>query len=93
MAARPGATVVSSTLSLRWDAEKLGLWPGFHVNVKYQHYFGQNINRTDFALIPVNTALAYVERDGYHSALSLSVTQDFGEYFSVSAGKFNMIWL
>ena len=78
---------------LKVDAEKLGLWPGFHVDVQYEHYFGQNINRTDFALIPVNTALAYVERDGYHSALSLSVTQDFGEYFSVSAGKFDMMTL
>ena len=78
---------------LKVDAEKLGLWPGFHVNVQYEHYFGQNINRRDFALIPVNTALAYVERDGYHSALSVSVTQDFGEYISVSAGKFNMLTL
>lgn len=78
---------------LKVDAEKLGLWRGFHVNVQYEHYFGQNINRTDFALIPVNTALAYVERDGYHSALSVSITQDFGEYFSVSAGKFNMMTL
>jgi porin len=78
---------------LKVDAEKLGVWPGFHVNVQYEHYFGQNINRRDFALIPVNTALAYVERDGYHSALSASVTQDFGEYISVSAGKFNMLTL
>ena len=78
---------------LKVDAEKLGLWPGFHVNVQYEHYFGQNINRTDFALIPVNTALAYVERDGYHSALSVSVTQDLGEDISVSAGKFNMMTL
>ena len=78
---------------LKVDAEKLGLWPGFHINAQYEHYIGQNINRTDFALIPVNTALAYVERDGYHSALSVSVTQDFGEYFSVSAGKFNMLTL
>jgi porin len=78
---------------LRVDAEKLGLWPGFHVNAQYEHYFGQNINRTDFALIPVNTALAYVERDGYHSALSVSVTQDLGEYISLSAGKFNMMTL
>lgn len=78
---------------LKMDAEKLGLWPGFHVNLQYEHYFGQNINRRDFALIPVNTALAYVERDGYHSALSVSVTQDFGEHISVSAGKFNMMTL
>ncbi|PWB82175.1 MAG: porin, partial [Methylocystaceae bacterium] len=78
---------------LKVDAEKLGLWRGFHVNVQYEHYFGQNINRRDFALIPVNTAQAYVERDGYHSALSLSVTQDIGESISVSAGKFNMMTL
>jgi porin len=78
---------------LKVDAEKLGLWQGFHVNLQYEHYFGQNINRRDFALIPVNTAQAYVERDGYHSALSVSVTQDLGEYISVSAGKFNMMTL
>jgi porin len=78
---------------LKVDAEKLGLWPGFHVNAQYEHYLGQNINRKDFALIPVNTALAYVERDGYHSALSLSLTQDFGAALSVSVGKFNMMTL
>jgi porin len=78
---------------LKLDTEKLGLWPGFHVNLQYEHYLGQNINRRDFALVPVNTALAYVERDGYHSALSLSFTQDLGESVSVSAGKFNMMTL
>jgi len=78
---------------LKMDPEKLGLWPGFHVNLQYEHYIGQNINRRDFALVPVNTALAYVERDGYHSALSLSVTQELGESVSVSAGKFNMMTL
>ena len=45
---------------LKMDPEKLGLWPGFHVNVQYEHYFGDNINRRDYALIPVNTAQAYV---------------------------------
>lgn len=78
---------------LKLDAEKLGLWSGFHVDVHYERYFGQNINRRDFALLPVNTAQAYVERDGYHSALSVFVRQEFGEHFSVSAGKFNMMTL
>lgn len=78
---------------LRVDGEKLGLLPGFHVNVQYEHYFGQDINRKDFALLPVNTALAYVAQEGYHSALSLSVTQDLGESVSVRAGKFNMLTL
>ena len=69
------------------------LWPGFHVNVQYEHYLGDNLNREDFALIPVNTALAYLSGDGYQQALSVSVTQDFGDHVSVSAGKFNMMTL
>ncbi|MDJ0449376.1 carbohydrate porin [Methylocystis sp. JR02] len=76
---------------LKVDAEKLGLWPGFHVSAQYEHYFGDDINRRDNALLPVNTAQAYVNKQGYHSALSVSVTQDFGEHVSVSAGKFNMM--
>jgi len=78
---------------LKMDTEKLGLWPGFHVNAQYERYFGDDINRRDYALIPVNTAQAYVNQQGYHSALSVSVTQDFGEHVSVSVGKFNMMTL
>jgi len=78
---------------LKLDPEKLGLWPGFHVNAQYEHYFGDDINRRDYALIPVNTAQAYVNPQGYHSALSVNVTQDFGDHVSVSAGKFNMLTL
>ncbi len=78
---------------LKIDAEKLGLWTGLHVNVQYEHYFGENINRKDFALIPVNTAQAYLGEGTFHSALSISVTQDLSEQVSVSAGKFNMMTL
>ncbi len=78
---------------LRMDPEKLGLWPGLHINAQYEHYFGEDINRRDFALVPVNTAEAYVNGDGYHSALSVNVTQDLGDKVSVSAGKFNMMTL
>lgn len=78
---------------LRVDAEKLGLWKGLKVNAQYEHYFGRNLNRQDLALVPVNAAQAFIERDGYHSALSLSVTQEFGEHFSLTAGKFNMMTL
>ncbi len=78
---------------LRLDSDKLGLWSGFHVNTQFEHAFGDNVNRKDFALIPVNTALAYLDRDGYHTALSLTVTQDFGDHVSASAGKFNMMTL
>lgn len=78
---------------LKADLEKLGFLPGFHVNAQYEHYFGRNINGLDYALLPVNTAQAFVRREGYHSALSLNVTQDMGEHLSISVGKFNMLTL
>ncbi len=52
---------------LKIDAEKLGLWTGLHVNVQYEHYFGENINRKDSALIPVNTAQAYLGEGTFHT--------------------------
>ena len=91
--ARPGLYGGKVDGFLKIDAEKLGLWSGLHVNVQYEHYFGENINRKDFALIPVNTAQAYLGEGTFHSALSISVTQDLSEQVSVSAGKFNMMTL
>ncbi len=82
-----------TNLFVKIDPEKLGLWPGFHVNMQYEHYIGEDINRKDFALLPVNTAQAYLAGDTYPSALSLNVAQDFGEHISVSAGKYNMMTL
>ncbi len=78
---------------LKIDPEKLGLWPGFHINAQYEHYLGEDINRKDSALIPVNTATAYLSGDRYQQALSVSITQDLGDHVSVSAGKFNMMTL
>lgn len=76
---------------LKVDAEKLGLWRGLRVNAQYEHYFGQNINNKDFDLVPVNAAQAFVANDNYHSALSLSVTQQLSKELSLSVGKFNMM--
>lgn len=78
---------------LRVDGEKLGFWKGLKFNAQYEHYFGRNVNRQDLALLPVNVAQAFIERDGYHSALSMTLTQEFSEQFSVTIGKFNMLTL
>lgn len=78
---------------LRVDGEKLGFWKGLKFNAQYEHYFGRNINRQDLALLPVNVAQAFIERNGYHSALSMTLTQEFNEQFSVTIGKFNMLTL
>lgn len=73
--------------------EKLGLLPGFHLDVQYEHYFGLDVNRLDDALLPVNTAQAYLRAGGYHSALSITGTQKISDNLSVSVGKFNLMTL
>ena len=78
---------------LRVDGEKLGFWKGLKFNAQYEHYFGRNLNRQDLALLPVNVAQAFIERDGYHSALSMTLTQELSEELSVTIGKFNMLTL
>jgi porin len=79
---------------LRVDAEKLGLWSGLKFNVQYEHYFGRDLNDVaGTGIIPVNTANAFIRQTGYKSGLSISVSQDIGENFSISGGKFNMVTL
>lgn len=73
--------------------EKIGLLPGFQLDVQYEHYFGLDINRLDDALIPVNTAQAYLRAGGYHSALSITGTQNLTDNVSVTVGKFNLMTL
>lgn len=75
------------------EPEKLGLLPGFHLDVQYEHYFGLDVNRLDDALVPVNTAQAYLRAGGYHSALSITGTQQINDNLSVSVGKFNLMTL
>lgn len=78
---------------LKVDGKKLGLWEGFRLDSQFEHYLGRDINSRDFALLPVNSVNAFVRRDGYHSALSIAATQDFGEHFSIAAGKVNTMTL
>lgn len=78
---------------LRVDAEKLGLWRGFHMNVQYEHYIGNTIVNSDFVLLPVSVAQAFVQPQLYKSALSIFFRQELGSGFSVAAGKVNTITL
>lgn len=73
--------------------EKIGLLPGFQLDVQYEHYFGLEVNRLDDALVPVNTAQAYLRAGGYHSALSIIGTQKLSNELSVTIGKFNLMTL
>lgn len=66
-----------------------GILPGLQVDAQYEHYFGLNINQYTNAGLPVNTQLAYVNSELYHSTLSLTVKQKLNDNLSITAGKFN----
>lgn len=78
---------------LRVDAEKLGLWRGFHMYAQFEHYIGDTIINSDFTLLPVSVAQAFVQPKLYKSALSIFFRQELGAGFSVAAGKVNTITL
>ena len=76
---------------LKVDGEKLGLWHGLAFSAQYEHYFGQNVNGYVDAALYVNTLQGFVRQGGYHSALSMNVSQTIDDKFTISVGKFNMI--
>ncbi|MEM7444112.1 MAG: carbohydrate porin [Pseudomonadota bacterium] len=74
------------------DGERLGLWPGFSVNIHQEFVDGNDINDLDNgSFIPVNTALAFPRLGGFDYDTSIVFTQTFGPTFTLSAGKFNML--
>lgn len=74
------------------DASKLGLWQGLSVSAHFEENFGQSANqRSDGAILPVNTALGFPTIGGTSTDLSLIITQKFNDVVSISLGKFNML--
>jgi porin len=88
-----GVSVGGKTdILLGLDGSKLGLWPGLSVSAHFELNFGQSANeRSDGAILPVNTALGFPTIGGTNTDLSLIVTQKFGDIVSISLGKFNML--
>ncbi len=79
-------------LVARLNGDKLGLWPGFSVNVHHEIVYGKNVNNLgDGSLLPINTALTFPENGTMGSDTSLSLTQTLGARVSLSFGKFNML--
>ena len=77
---------------LTLDGEKLAGWKGFSLSAIGEITNGDTVD-TDIEtglLFPVNTALYGPATGKYGGDLSLTVTQRFGERFSVTIGKFNM---
>jgi porin len=74
------------------DSEKMGLWPGTVVVVNQEWVWGQDALKTGAGLLlPVNVAMGFPRLGGGDQNTSINVTQKFGDMFSVSFGKFNML--
>ena len=74
------------------DGSKLGLWSGLSISAHFEQGFGQSANeRSDGAILPVNTALGFPKLGGTTTDLSLTVSQKFGDAVTISLGKFNML--
>jgi porin len=77
---------------LTLDGKKVGLWQGLYVNMHGEFVYGNDANtQGDGSIIPVNTALAFLQSDGRSEELSLIVTQQFDEHTLLTLGKFNML--
>ena len=79
-------------LIVTFDGGKIGFWKGLYVNVHQEWLYSEDANNQgDGSLFPVNTAMGFPRLGGYDHDTSIVVTQAFGEQFSVSIGKFNVL--
>jgi porin len=79
-------------LKVVFDSEKMGLWPGTTIVVHQEWIWGRDVLKTGAGLLlPVNVAMGFPRLGGDNQNTSINVTQKFGDMFSVSFGKFNML--
>ncbi len=77
---------------LNVDGEKAGLWKGSSLTLHGETVYGDSINRSTGALMPVILAEAVPQPNGYVTALTgVTFTQFLSESFLVYAGKINTL--
>ena len=74
------------------DGAKVGLWKGFYVNVHQEWLYGEDANALgDGSVLALNTAMTFPRFGGYDRDTSINITQAFGDRFTLSLGKFNLL--
>jgi porin len=77
---------------LDFDSSKLGLWQGFHVDLRAETRFGQDCNSIDGIVAPSNFAMLLpVPNQSLTALTGVQFTQDVGENLSVFFGKLNLL--
>lgn len=79
-------------LIINLDGEKLGLWPGFSVNIHQEVLAGDDaLAQGDGSYIPVNTALAFPRLGDEEADTSILISQRITDKITATFGKFNML--
>ena len=82
------------TATVNVDGESFGTWPGLGLGVIYEKSYGEDANsQDDGTLLPTNSIMAFPRLGGYDQDLSVNISQRFGENFTLSVGKFNLLHL
>jgi porin len=77
---------------LAFGGQKLGLWPGFFVNVKAETRYGPDVNANTGSLSAPNFIVTFPRDDGEATALTnFTVTQALSERVAVYGGVLNTI--
>jgi porin len=77
----------------RFNLSKWGFWDGLSVTVQGYFNTGHSVNGLAGSLIPVNAALYFpgIAGSDRSDVMALLVQQDFGNQFSILAGKLNLV--
>ncbi len=78
---------------VRIDFSKFGFWDGFSVTNQLYWNYGDSVNGFGGTLFPVNSALFFpdVHDPDTVATVALNATQNFGDRWSASVGRFNNI--
>jgi len=77
---------------LNLNGEKAGLWKGLFIDLHGETRYGDTVNTTTGAIMPVNTAEVFPVPAGTVTALTnVKVTQALSENLITFAGKINML--
>ncbi|HRK33010.1 MAG TPA: carbohydrate porin [Candidatus Hydrogenedentes bacterium] len=78
----------NAELVLKFDSQKMGLWPGGFLFIRAEQFFEDSINSQTGALMPVNTVSLFPEPADNDLALShFQLTQFLSPHLALSLGK------
>lgn len=74
------------------DGAKVGLWRGLYFSIHQEWLYGEDANAVgDGSILALNTAMTFPRFGGHDRDTSINITQDFGDGFTLSLGKFNLL--